>query len=562
MTQRNDIDAATDQYPVGCTFVAIEDLAGHCRPAPDESARCARFDKLYVILEGQGTVNLGGMRIRLRDGQCLYAPAGSGMPVAGPGLCEMTGYVLLFRNELCAAEVGPTTAEGMLFSPGEIRVRSFAPVAEAAAGLYDRRNGKAVAEWLRLQIEFYGLLLYLKEAEPADAQREHTDEAVDRTIGYMMEHFRDPLTVAQLARMAGMERWAYSAAFVARTGRKPLDYLADLRIGSAKRLLLHSTDRVREIALQVGFSDEYYFNRRFKRWTGVTPMQYVRLHKRRTLIRDKKNRTVEVPLHPDRIVFTASNLGDLIALDVKPVGADLFFGRELVFGERVRDIVDVGSSGYSDNYDAISGLKPDLIITPSFADNRTLNSLSAIAPTVAVSPYEHPHLRIRFIARLLNKNREAAQWIDRQEARINDMWSKLQSRIRPGETAAVLVQDSHELYVISQRGLPTLLYHPFGFAPPAAVAELMRLGISSLAVKPEELSQYAGDRLFVMVYDDCESQRSLAELRRCPEWSRLDAVRNGQVYGVDWKFNYDDPLTHEQLIARLPELLARPDNRL
>lgn len=114
------------------------------------------------------------------------------------------------------------------------------------------------------------------------------------------------------------------------------------------------------------------------------------------------------------------------------------------------------------------------------------------------------------------------------------------------------------MYVVSRRGLPTLLYHPFGFAPTAKVEELIRRDVPCVAVTPDELPEYAGDRIFVMAYDDAESQASLAKLLKHPVWNGLEAVKNGSMYVVDWKWNYDDPLTHAELIEQLPDVLRYP----
>ena len=74
----------------------------------------------------------------------------------------------------------------------------------------------------------------------------------------------DNITVKQLAQLAHVAPWKYTTIFQELTGKKPLDFLTELRINHSKELLTHTNSPLRDIASQVGFSDEYYFNRRFE----------------------------------------------------------------------------------------------------------------------------------------------------------------------------------------------------------------------------------------------------------------------------------------------------------
>ena len=62
--------------------------------------------------------------------------------------------------------------------------------------------------------------------------------------------------------------------FKMRTGYYFADYMNHLRINRAKTLLYQTTCSIKEIAYQVGFLDEKYFMRVFKKNEGITAMQY------------------------------------------------------------------------------------------------------------------------------------------------------------------------------------------------------------------------------------------------------------------------------------------------
>ncbi|MEH7010150.1 helix-turn-helix transcriptional regulator [Neobacillus niacini] len=65
-----------------------------------------------------------------------------------------------------------------------------------------------------------------------------------------------------------------SQLFKQQLNKKFVDYLIELRIEEGKRLLIHTTLRMSEIAERVGFSDLAYFSNNFKKITGSTPSEF------------------------------------------------------------------------------------------------------------------------------------------------------------------------------------------------------------------------------------------------------------------------------------------------
>ena len=65
-----------------------------------------------------------------------------------------------------------------------------------------------------------------------------------------------------------------SALFKKYTGQTPTAYIERKRLDKAKQLLAQGSDSVKQIAHAVGFFDEYYFMRRFKKDVDLTPSEY------------------------------------------------------------------------------------------------------------------------------------------------------------------------------------------------------------------------------------------------------------------------------------------------
>jgi AraC-like DNA-binding protein len=83
----------------------------------------------------------------------------------------------------------------------------------------------------------------------------------------------NPLSVPELAKICHVSEAHFRRLFKAHTGRSPSRYIASLRISEAKRLL--ATGRsIKETALSLGYADEYYFMRVFRKETGMTAGEF------------------------------------------------------------------------------------------------------------------------------------------------------------------------------------------------------------------------------------------------------------------------------------------------
>ena len=102
---------------------------------------------------------------------------------------------------------------------------------------------------------------------------------------YIRLHFAEDLALGDIAGHCGISPTYLSRIFAQEKGKGILEYLTDMRIRHAKELLADTNGKIYEIAAEVGYSDAVYFNKVFKRNTGMTPKEY-RMHKK--TIKDKK----------------------------------------------------------------------------------------------------------------------------------------------------------------------------------------------------------------------------------------------------------------------------------
>jgi AraC family transcriptional regulator len=94
---------------------------------------------------------------------------------------------------------------------------------------------------------------------------------LSRAIEYVNAHLSESISLAELARSAGLTRMRFTSEFRRATGMRPHEYLLRRRIEHAQHLLLKSGPNVIEVALSCGFRSQAHFTTVFKRLVGETP---------------------------------------------------------------------------------------------------------------------------------------------------------------------------------------------------------------------------------------------------------------------------------------------------
>ena len=107
---------------------------------------------------------------------------------------------------------------------------------------------------------------------------------IQKVKKYIGEHAAEPIREKDLADMAGMSCSAFSRFFKLSTGRTLSDYLIDIRLGNAARMLVDTNQSISEICYACGFNNLSNFNRIFKSRKGSTPREFRSLYKKNRII--------------------------------------------------------------------------------------------------------------------------------------------------------------------------------------------------------------------------------------------------------------------------------------
>lgn len=109
---------------------------------------------------------------------------------------------------------------------------------------------------------------------PTNKQTGSSANIAEEIITYINEHFREDISVEDLASRVGLSQYHFIRTFKKETGFTPHEYLVNTRIATAKYLLKNTRLSVKDICFASGFSCESVFCGAFKRHQGMTPVQY------------------------------------------------------------------------------------------------------------------------------------------------------------------------------------------------------------------------------------------------------------------------------------------------
>ncbi|MDD4689992.1 MAG: AraC family transcriptional regulator, partial [Eubacteriales bacterium] len=99
-------------------------------------------------------------------------------------------------------------------------------------------------------------------------------DAIEKAVDYINDNLDDKLTLERVAEHVYLSTTYFSRVFNQEMGQSFNGYLNKVRIDKAKALLLHGDKTLADISATVGFIDQSYFTKVFKKYTGMTPNEF------------------------------------------------------------------------------------------------------------------------------------------------------------------------------------------------------------------------------------------------------------------------------------------------
>ncbi|MFB9275009.1 helix-turn-helix domain-containing protein [Cohnella cellulosilytica] len=411
-------------------------LAGGERLAlPAES--CDRFG---ICLHSDLRVSRGdsGDRgIRVPAGELFHLPAGCVVSIVPLASSRVSLLTVSFSGPGFSVEQGGSAVRGGLQKFRMPLMKNW--VSEFAE--------KPAEELLLPDYYLAQARLYALAAAYENARRNPVrDEAdlsdyLEQTRQRIRDNYDAALDMEELARNSGVSASRFYKAFRQMTGLSPLKYLITRRLAASLRLLADPGVSVTEAAHSVGYTDEYYFSRLFKKQMGIAPTDYA--------ARAQASIAALCPIFR----------GDLAVLGITP----------RVVLKRDWDLDEANRESYLRE---VREAKPDQILSGPLADD-LIAELRTIAPLTVYPWHDRPwKTRLADFSRLLGLETVARRWLTDFDSKTDNARQHVEEQLSGTPYLIVGVRRGNfRAYGKLKRKFTDLLYDELHFrAPPAADA--------------------------------------------------------------------------------------------
>ncbi|MBW7455359.1 helix-turn-helix domain-containing protein [Paenibacillus sepulcri] len=259
------------------------------------------FVELVFVVEGSAFHEMSGHQYRLATGDVFILEPNVYHSYLGSADEDTLVYNVLFdtaflQKELEALQEIPAFIDFFYLMPFLRKSQSFIPYHPLQAAqklqfqghlqtIYEEYEQERDGSQLIIKTRWIECLVWLSRYHQENRSTErHTLSDRERILSirnFVELNYRQPLTLIQLSRICGMSVSSFTAKFKEATGQSLMDYKHEVQIRHASALLLDTDTKVLDIALETGFNDVSFFNKMFRKHTGVTPREYRRTHKQK-----------------------------------------------------------------------------------------------------------------------------------------------------------------------------------------------------------------------------------------------------------------------------------------
>ncbi|MFX3650996.1 MAG: helix-turn-helix domain-containing protein [Paenibacillus sp.] len=525
----------TEQFPFIAETSSLPLLSSMCRVRRGENFRVqgktVSRPMLCLILQGDGVLVLNDTVYTAQAGSLFVLKPGTTIEAAARS--NVTECILLsmdtVRLQQVRGEWKMTSSPGfpLDWQTGRLLVRHEQQAVSRVEQLYETYRGRQPDHFISIHSQLHELLQFLSENR-LEANHEKVDPALERSIMYMRRYVSEAISMDQLAKIAGLTPSSYSRSFKKAKGMSPTDYLNRLRIDEAKKQLTAENCVLKDVAISVGYGNEYYFSRKFKQTLGIAPSVYMK--------RDQLR------------VATASIMGfhdNLASLGLRPVAV-------------LEGVLDQESYEYEQErrltrpFDQLQQAKPDLIIG-DFYHKPYYDRLKSIAPTIileSTDDWKENHMRI---AELVGREKQALLNFKELEFRKLEADLSLQAYFGPKRIALMEIT-SHFIRFqgTGEHPLNHLLYAELGLHP----AQIGSSESSKIEYVADSIPMLDTDYLLIHRASlQPASEKVFRRMKQSASWNRSPAVLQGNVYDIsNWQWLCWTPAGRLQILNELEQI--------
>jgi AraC-like DNA-binding protein len=234
------------------------------------SGKARGFNTLVFVTEGKVIYYIDNKQLELEQGEILYIPFNLDRAWTSHPQESHKKYTVVFSWEKHVSEIP------LIFTERDELFR-FKP---RNAAYFEQRFAFLFIQWLgqrtfyeQLSRNVLSELLILISQEKSERNPSPAKEQIVRKLQeHILYNFQRTITIDELAEIAEVTPNYVTILFKEVIGVTPIQYLHQTRINTALNLLNNTQMTVGEVAEYLGYCDQSYFNRMFKKWMGTSPI--------------------------------------------------------------------------------------------------------------------------------------------------------------------------------------------------------------------------------------------------------------------------------------------------
>ena len=238
---------------------------------------CNQYILIYCV-DGKGWISVEDKKYKVGKNMYFIIPEGVSHSYGSDDSDPWTIYWVHFSGAF-AKHFYDISGKAGTISPSSIsriedRIQLFEEMMVNLDMGYSRENIEYANVCL---LHFLSSFKYISQFRQVRRVRE--EDMIERSILFMKANLMERLTLEGIAKEMKLSASHFSLLFRKKTGYSPMEYLIYLRIQKACQLLDSTSLRVGEVSQKVGYDDQYYFSRIFKKVMGISPAGYKKLPK-------------------------------------------------------------------------------------------------------------------------------------------------------------------------------------------------------------------------------------------------------------------------------------------
>ncbi|MFY0653779.1 MAG: helix-turn-helix domain-containing protein [Cyclobacteriaceae bacterium] len=140
--------------------------------------------------------------------------------------------------------------------------------------LIEKHYGRETAIWCSKVSEIEFDRLDQNQFVIFNGQKDHKDKEIIDVQKHIEQHYADKISVEKMASRVATSSRNFVRRFKKATNNTPIEYIQRVRIEAAKKSLESTTQTVLQVMLSSGYNDDKTFRTLFKRYAGLTPLEY------------------------------------------------------------------------------------------------------------------------------------------------------------------------------------------------------------------------------------------------------------------------------------------------